>query len=779
MPDGLSVNASTGVIYGTLSSTADQNGPYSVTVTVGDGTDSASASFTWYVDLRVTLDAIGNQTNVPGDVVSLTAWGYSAASGSPTLTYSATGLPAGLSINSSTGDNASVAMNTPTTIAVLNNDNGAVSIVSVTDASNGTLALDGNNIVYTPNADFTGPDLIGYTIADSLGHTSSTTVDITVYDPTAPAPTLEADNDSFTTAINTAITMDVLDNDDNYTGGPTITTGPTHGSAVVNPDGTITYTPNTDYNGTDSLQYTIVDADNNTQLASVNITVQPVVVQFDMNDTPELSDDVAFVGTPMKVTVIFHAPGLTNQTVTIQAGDGAKILLDPNDDPDTQGLTEYTYTGLDNGAVRELWLVATRVSAAADDIQLTAFLNNNFANDYGKGTVDGVTVQFWSGWIITAGQAWGWNAQGLIYAHSTPQAMVDAGNYRIAPRAWTLLFVQEDGLQNDKKTIYMKVLGQNALNGKTQFVNDFGGKPIDGAWELKRGDFKETPNTTKRAMHAYIRGWESEDHTQVAQTAPPVNNVSNAKKLIMVIANSSEVSDPDTDKAKIGAKSAGFSVAAIITKVEMKRDPNILYGKPQSVTMEEKGKEVPGIAYNWGRQYEVKYHSDSGVEADLDAVMVTEKLETKIKQGWWKDVVERESSFMQAYRTNWLFWHLIDSDLHTIEYTYSVAFITAFLAKNGKAYDPALFRGEALADAKPDVLANPGRYERVQWFEFYDKRTGMTEQTAVKVGQSGFRIMMRISKGILYVRKVAEANHGVAEGIISQADSSESRVEIK
>ncbi len=104
LPNGLSINAATGVIYGTISSTADQNGPYSVTVTVGDGTDSASASFTWYVDARVTLYAIDNQTNVPGDVVSLTAWGYSAGAGTPTLTYGATGLPAGLSINSSTGE---------------------------------------------------------------------------------------------------------------------------------------------------------------------------------------------------------------------------------------------------------------------------------------------------------------------------------------------------------------------------------------------------------------------------------------------------------------------------------------------------------------------------------------------------------------------------------------------------------------------------------------------------------------------------------------------------
>ncbi len=103
LPTSLSINTSTGLISGTIADTADASGPYAVTVTATDGTDSASRSFTWNVDPRVTLETIDAQTNVPSDVVSLSVYASDAGSGSPTLTYSASGLPSGLSINSSTG----------------------------------------------------------------------------------------------------------------------------------------------------------------------------------------------------------------------------------------------------------------------------------------------------------------------------------------------------------------------------------------------------------------------------------------------------------------------------------------------------------------------------------------------------------------------------------------------------------------------------------------------------------------------------------------------------
>jgi hypothetical protein len=98
LPPGLGINGSSGLISGTTSSTADTGTPYAVTVTAADTTGhSSSQSFFWSVT-KLSVTNPGNQQNADGDVVSLpiAAQGPEGA----TLSYSATGLPAGLSINS-------------------------------------------------------------------------------------------------------------------------------------------------------------------------------------------------------------------------------------------------------------------------------------------------------------------------------------------------------------------------------------------------------------------------------------------------------------------------------------------------------------------------------------------------------------------------------------------------------------------------------------------------------------------------------------------------------
>jgi hypothetical protein len=103
LPDGLSINSTSGLISGTLTSTADADGPYAVTVTATDGTASASQSFDWDVAQRATLDAVADMTNLPGDAVTVQLSASDAATGSITWTYGATRLLSGLSLNTSTG----------------------------------------------------------------------------------------------------------------------------------------------------------------------------------------------------------------------------------------------------------------------------------------------------------------------------------------------------------------------------------------------------------------------------------------------------------------------------------------------------------------------------------------------------------------------------------------------------------------------------------------------------------------------------------------------------
>jgi hypothetical protein len=111
LPAGLSINASTGLISGTPTTASSNN----VTVTATDTTGAhGSASFTWTINSAtgntVTVTNPGNQTGTVGTAVSLQMSGTDSQSGQ-TLTWSATGLPAGLSISSSTG----LISGTPTT----------------------------------------------------------------------------------------------------------------------------------------------------------------------------------------------------------------------------------------------------------------------------------------------------------------------------------------------------------------------------------------------------------------------------------------------------------------------------------------------------------------------------------------------------------------------------------------------------------------------------------------------------------------------------------------
>ena len=107
-------------------------------------------------------------------------------------------------------------------------------------------------------------------------------------------------DDSYTTEVNTPVSNNVMTNDsdpdgDNITANTTPVSGPSHGSVILNSDGSFIYTPNTGYTGTDTFVYEICD-DGTPSLcdqATVTITIQ-TSNDSDGDGVPDADDDYPY-----------------------------------------------------------------------------------------------------------------------------------------------------------------------------------------------------------------------------------------------------------------------------------------------------------------------------------------------------------------------------------------------------------------------------------------------------------------------------------------------------
>ena len=186
-------------------------------------------------------------------------------------------------------DAATVSQDDSVVIHVLNNDSDGdgdtLSITGTSVPTNGAVAINEETVTYTPDSEYYGTDSFTYTVSDGTD-TDTATVTVTV---TSVNDAPVAVDDTATVQEDNSVTISVLDNDSDGDGDTLSITGtsvPTNGAITINEE-TITYTPDSEYYGTDSFTYTVSDG-TDTNTATVTVTVTAV------NDAPvsEAGDDL-------------------------------------------------------------------------------------------------------------------------------------------------------------------------------------------------------------------------------------------------------------------------------------------------------------------------------------------------------------------------------------------------------------------------------------------------------------------------------------------------------
>ncbi len=173
---------------------------------------------------------------------------------------------------------------------------GTGTLMISSSPNNGIVNINNNNtpndptddvVTYIPNSDYNGADTFDYTVCNTFGDCSTATVTVDVI------PVLDALDDTFVTLINTPLDIAILDNDNDLPSTGTLSvTNSTDGAVFLNDNGTpnnpsddfVSYTPNTDFLGTDSFTYTLCDTSGNCSTATVTVMVNTPGVDLDSDD---------------------------------------------------------------------------------------------------------------------------------------------------------------------------------------------------------------------------------------------------------------------------------------------------------------------------------------------------------------------------------------------------------------------------------------------------------------------------------------------------------------
>ena len=247
---------------------------------------------------------------------------------------------------------------TQVTVDVLGNDSDvdgdSLSIVAVTQGANGTVTNNGNNISYNPNTNYHGTDNFTYTVSDGQtpALTDTATVTITV-GSINDAPVAVDDND--TIIEETTTVFDVLANDSDIDLDSLSVSSVTQGAngSVTNNTTNVSYTPALNFTGNDSFTYTVSDGELS-DTATVNVTV------INENDGPTIGVNSPLTVAEGATEAITSAHLLGNDPDDAPAGLTYTVTTPPQhgqlEFSDAVGVAITSYTQADIDANRVVYV---------------------------------------------------------------------------------------------------------------------------------------------------------------------------------------------------------------------------------------------------------------------------------------------------------------------------------------------------------------------------------------------------------------------------------------
>ena len=244
-----------------------------------------------------------------------------------------------------TDDAPTVAQTAVTTSTHDGQVNGSLSVTTVDDNASLTFSVAGNGPAhgtatvdengaysYQPNQHFVGTDTFTIAVDDGHGGTTSQTITVNAVADAAPTVTVSGGT-GFEGHTHTGAVTGTDQYNDTMTYTLDAQNAPTHGTVVLNQDGTYTYTPTDNHVGSDTFTVKVDDGYGGTK-------DQTVTVQLDANPITLTSTDGSGHGT---VTGSVHSSDAASDTMTTTVTQGQHGTVTLAQDG------TYTYTDTNSG----------------------------------------------------------------------------------------------------------------------------------------------------------------------------------------------------------------------------------------------------------------------------------------------------------------------------------------------------------------------------------------------------------------------------------------------